>query len=108
MIWFLAGLVQGIAGGGVQRFSTVPLNTKARGGSGDVARTLKICEMLIADRDEMVVKAMCWALRELAKREPKLVRAFLSTHKDVLAARVTREVNNKLTTGLKNAPKEKR
>ena len=88
--------------------STVPLNTKARGGRGDVARTLKICEMLIADRDEMVVKALSWSLRELAKREPKPVRAFLSKHKDVLAARVTREVNNKLTTGLKNVHKEKR
>ena len=88
--------------------STVPLNTKARGGRGDVARTLKICEMLIPDRDEMVVKALSWALRELAKREPKPVRAFLSIHKDALAARVTREVNNKLTTGLKNAHKEKR
>lgn len=64
--------------------------------------------MLIADRDEMVVKALSWALRELAKREPKPVRAFLTTHKDALAARLTREVNNKLTTGLKNAHKGKR
>lgn len=65
-------------------------------------------ETLVVDRDEMVVKSMSWALRELAKREPKLVRAFLSTHKGALAARVTREVDNKLTTGLKNARKEKR
>lgn len=81
--------------------STVPLNTRARGGSGDAARTLKICETLIADRDDMVVKAMSWALRELAKRDPKAVRTFIRTNKDALAPRVIREVNNKLNTGLK-------
>lgn len=82
--------------------STVPLNTKARGGSGDAIRTLKICETLIADRDDMVVKAMSWALRALATRDPKTVRTFLRTHGTALAPRVIREVNNKLNTGLKN------
>ena len=48
--------------------STVPLNNKTRGGNGDPARTLAICRMLVADRDDLVVKAMSWALRELAKR----------------------------------------
>ena len=27
--------------------STVPLNNKARGGNGDVLRTLKVCKMLV-------------------------------------------------------------
>jgi 3-methyladenine DNA glycosylase AlkD len=87
--------------------STVPLNNKARGGSGDAARTLTVCEALVQDRDDMVVKAMSWSLRELAKREPQSVQEFLVKHKDVLAARVAREVNNKLTTGLKNARSKK-
>ena len=82
--------------------STVPLNTKVRGGSGDAIRTLKICETLIADRDDMVVKAMSWALRALATRDPKAVRTFLRIHGTALAPRVIREVNNKLNTGLKN------
>ena len=42
------------------------------------------------------------ALRELAKRDPKAVRTFVAEHKDRLAARVLREVRNKLTTGVKN------
>jgi 3-methyladenine DNA glycosylase AlkD len=50
----------------------------------------------------MVVKAMSWALRELAKRDPHAVRAFLSTHGQRAAARVRREVTNKLTTGRKS------
>ena len=82
--------------------STVPLNNKTRGGQGDAARTLAVCAMLVEDRDDMVVKALSWALRELARRDPKSVRAFLAEHKDTLAARVLREVRNKLNTGLKN------
>jgi len=81
---------------------TVALNSKARGGWGDTKRTLKICRMLLADRDDMVVKAQSWALREVAVRDPEAVHKFLSTHKHRLAARVLREVRNRLTTGLKN------
>jgi 3-methyladenine DNA glycosylase AlkD len=82
--------------------STVALNNKARGGRGDTRRTLEICEMLARDRDDMVVKALSWALRELSKRDSPAVKSFLKTHADLLAPRVKREVNNKLTTGLKN------
>ena len=85
--------------------STVPLNSKARGGCGDVSRTLDVCKRLITDRDEMVVKAMSWALRELGKRDPAAVRKFINSHQKALAPRVIREVNNKLETGLKNPRK---
>src|SRR5262249_31954444 len=81
---------------------TVPLNNRARGGSGDAARTLSVCSLLRADRDDLVVKAMSWVLRELAKRDPDSVRDFLSKHENELAKRVLREVGNKLKTGLKN------
>lgn len=85
--------------------STVALNSKARGGGGDTKRTLMICGMLLEDRDDMVVKALSWALRELSKRDPESVRKFLRENESVMAARVTREVNNKLQTGLKNPRK---
>jgi len=87
--------------------STVPLNCKARGGTGDTARTLAICEMLMSDRDDMVVKALSWSLRELTKRDPEAVREFLRTHQTVLAPQVTRKVQNKLRTGLKNPRSDK-
>jgi 3-methyladenine DNA glycosylase AlkD len=86
--------------------STVPLNNKARGGNGDPARTLEICRLLIDDRDDMVVKAMSWALRELAKRDEGLVREFLREEGGKLASRARREVENKLATGLKNPRKQ--
>ena len=82
--------------------STVPLNSKAQGGKGDTERTLEVCELLLNDRDDMVVKAMSWALRELSKRDQKSVKDFLLTHRDSIAPRVLREVSNKLSTGLKN------
>lgn len=82
--------------------STVPLNNKTRGGHGDAKRTLAVCEMLLDDRDDMVVKAMSWALRELAKRDAPAVQKFVARHRKQLASRVLREVGNKLRTGLKN------
>jgi 3-methyladenine DNA glycosylase AlkD len=86
--------------------STVPLNSKAQGGNGDVYRTLQVCRLLEGDSDPMVAKALSWALRELAKRDPRVVRDFLARRKDVLPSLVLREVSNKLATGLKN-PKPK-
>ena len=86
---------------------TIALNKRSWGGTGDIPRTLKICRLLAEDKDDMVVKAMSWALRELIKHDAETVRNFLNEYDNVLAARVKREVNNKLTTGLKN-PKTKK
>lgn len=88
--------------------STVPLNSRARGGSGDAKRTVAVCRALAGDRDDMVVKALSWALRELAKREPAAARRFVAAQRGVLAARVVREVGNKLATGLKNPRRGRR
>lgn len=82
--------------------STVALNIRSDGGYGDTARTLKICRILVNDREDMIVKALSWALRALAVPCPDAVRRFLREHDSHLAARVKREVGSKLTTGLKN------
>lgn len=82
--------------------STVPLNLRARGGKGDVQRTLRICSLLILDRDEMVIKAISWALRELSKSDKPAVELFMEQHKDMIHSRVKREVGTKLRTGKKN------
>lgn len=86
--------------------STVPLNNRAQGGKGDAARTLQICRLLASDRDDMVYKALSWALRQLVIHDAQAVRDFLQEQQGVLAARVVREVQNKLTTGLKNPRKK--
>jgi 3-methyladenine DNA glycosylase AlkD len=81
---------------------TVALNVRARGGHGDAERTLGVCRRLVEDRDDMVVKALSWALRALVYWDREAVREFLAQHNARLAARVIREVGNKLRTGLKN------
>ena len=81
---------------------TLALNARSKGGYGDTRRTLMVCGELVADHEDMVVKAMSWALRELVWHDPEAVRGFLEKHGAALAARVKREVRNKLSTGLKN------
>jgi len=74
--------------------ATVPLR--------DSKRALAICRVLIDDRHDLVVKALSWALRAMSKYDPSSAREFIAEHRGRLAARVLREVGNKLTTGLKN------
>jgi hypothetical protein len=88
--------------------STVPLNVKARGGRGDARRTLHICSLLIDDRDDMVAKALSWALRALIEHDAPAVRRFLEQHHDRLPALVRREVRAKLATGRKNPTSARR
>lgn len=87
--------------------ATVGLNALASGGPGDAARTLAICRRLAPDRDDMVVKALSWALRVLSQRDRPAVEAFLAEMGEDLAPRVRREVRHKLSTGLKT-PRIKR
>jgi 3-methyladenine DNA glycosylase AlkD len=83
--------------------STVPLNLRSRGGKGDVKRTLMICEKVISDRDDMIVKALSWALRELSKSDKPAVKAFMGKYDKQVAGRVRKEVYTKLETGRKAA-----
>jgi 3-methyladenine DNA glycosylase AlkD len=50
----------------------------------------------------MIIKALSWALRELAKIDKAPVIAFINEHIDHLHKTVIREVTNKLNTGYKN------
>ena len=86
--------------------STVAFNIRTQGGKGDVPRTLVICQMLVADHEDMVVKALSWALRELVYFDPLAVKGFIRENEPVLAGRVKREVGSKLRTGLKNPRKK--
>jgi len=87
--------------------STVPLNTPSRGGTGDARRTLAVCAKLVDDRDDMVVKALSWALRVLSKLDPSSVRGFLAAHRNDLARLVVRELETKLAIGVKRARKRR-
>jgi 3-methyladenine DNA glycosylase AlkD len=60
--------------------STVALNVRSHGGKGDTPRTLRICRVLVNDHDDMVAKAMSWALRELVAHDVEAVRRFLNEY----------------------------
>jgi 3-methyladenine DNA glycosylase AlkD len=62
---------------------------------------LAVCKLLVEDHEEMVAKAMSWALRELIVHDPQAVWNFLDEYGQGLSAHVKREVRNKLVTGLK-------
>jgi 3-methyladenine DNA glycosylase AlkD len=82
--------------------STVALNLKSQGGTRDVLQTLEICRLAVDDHEDMVVKALSWALRELSKVSKEAVVEFINQYQSQLAKRVLREVKNKLETGKKN------
>jgi len=82
--------------------STVALNLKSRGGTGDTGRTISVCERVVDDHHDMIQKALSWALRELSKRDREAVYSFLERNEKRLANRVLREVNHKLDFGTKN------
>jgi 3-methyladenine DNA glycosylase AlkD len=85
--------------------ATVALNSPAHGGRGDTARTLLIAGLLVDDREDMVIKALSWALRVLIGVDRAAVERFLAQHEERLAARIKREVRTKLRTGRKTARK---
>ncbi|MGE5124465.1 MAG: DNA alkylation repair protein [Acidobacteriaceae bacterium] len=82
--------------------STVAFNVRTQGGKGDATRTLMICSRLADDHEDMVVKALSWALRELVYFDRAGVESFLREYEQVLAGRIKREVGSKLHTGLKS------
>lgn len=76
--------------------------TSLKSRSDDVDRALAVCAALVGDDDDMVEKGLSWALRVQSTQDPLAVAAFLDDHGEALAARVRREEENKLRTGLKN------
>jgi 3-methyladenine DNA glycosylase AlkD len=87
--------------------SAAMLNLRAAGGTGDTDRTLDICTRLVADRDDMVVKALSWALRSLVEWDPDAVRGFLADHAGGVPARARRETVHKLDTGVKSGKRRR-
>ena len=82
--------------------ATIPFNQKAHGGTGNATETLKACKYVVDDHHDMLVKALSWALRVLAKVEAEPVEDFLAEYEDRLHKKVLREVRNTLLKGTKN------
>lgn len=48
--------------------------------NGDFAHTLKIAEILLKDKEDLIHKAVGWMLREVGKKNTVLLEDFLHTH----------------------------
>ncbi len=81
--------------------TTVPIN---RGHTGFTIPdlTVELVGRVKEERHPMITKAVSWALREMTKSHPDRVADYLEENREVLAAHVMREVDNKLRTGLKS------
>jgi len=85
--------------------STVVLSRESTGQASE--RVLAVCELVASDRDDMVAKALSWALRALSAFDREAVVAFVKRHEAELPSRVRREVATKLSTGLKTKRRQR-
>ncbi|CAB4816796.1 MAG: DNA alkylation repair protein [Actinobacteria bacterium] len=52
--------------------------------AGELEPTYKLAEILLEDSHDLMHKAVGWMLREMGKRDPALLRAFLEEHCSVM------------------------
>lgn len=79
--------------------STVPI---IRGGEVPADYTLSLLDRVLGRREPLIVKAVSWSLRDLAKHDRRRAQRYLRDRDDLLPALVKREVGNVLCTGRKS------
>ena len=65
--------------------------------TGEFGPTIAISELLLNDPHDLIHKAVGWALREVGKRNPSLLRSFLSVHVQVMPRTMLRYSIEKLS-----------
>ena len=64
--------------------------------AGELEPTYEIAELLLKDEHDLIHKAVGWMLREMGKRDPSLLRAFLADHSKVMPRTMLRYSIEKL------------
>ena len=52
--------------------------------SGDCTDTLKLCEMFLNEKHDLMHKACGWMLREVGKKDTEILRTFLKKHSQIM------------------------
>lgn len=87
-----------------RRLAVVTASQLNRKGLG-IDLTIELVDLVRAERDPMITKAVSWALRELAVAAPGTAERYLELRGDELPAIAVRETRNKLRTGTKSGRK---
>ena len=64
--------------------------------AGELSPTYEIAELLLTDDHDLIHKAVGWMLREMGKRDPAFLRAFLSDYSKVMPRTMLRYSIEKL------------
>lgn len=75
----------------IRRTAVLALLAGIRAGARDLARVSEYGDRLIAEREFFIRKAVGWVLRELSKKEPEWVGAWVAARVDVISGVTIRE-----------------
>ncbi len=78
--------------------TTVSLNQKGR---VHVEETLRVCDQIMTDEEDMAVKAAGWALREAGDHDPEQLFAYLQKWRDKANPKIIRGGAEKLPADMK-------
>jgi 3-methyladenine DNA glycosylase AlkD len=80
----------------VRRVALLAQLPALRRGGGDFALFTEIAAPMVEEREFFIRKAIGWVLREVSKKRPQLVRAFLAEHGDRCSGVTLREAKKYL------------